>query len=174
MGERANKRGKRIGFSTGTAAAAAAKAALRKLLGVRVSENIRVNLPEGRYWMVPIEEVSAHGPVAEGRVIKDGGDDPDVTHRAEIGALVRLLNGTSKEEYVRFIAGEGVGKATKPGLPVPVGEPAINPVPRQIITQALREVWVEAHASDPLRVDVEIFAPRGKELALKTLNPRRG
>lgn len=94
-------------------------------------------------------------------LIKDAGDDPDVTHGAEIQAYVTFASADTLE------GGEGVGVVTKPGLGVPVGEPAINPVPRRMIWQAVREV-----TDRPLRVVIAI--PGGEELARKTLNPRLG
>lgn len=165
----------RWGFSTGTAAAAAAAAALYELLGLPCPGILEVPLPGGQRLAVPI---SRHGRPAvgmgEGVVIKDGGDDPDVTHGAEIGARVWRLNGAGGGEELRLLGGEGVGRVTKPGLPVAVGEPAINPVPRRMLRQTLKEIWEHLSPDAPLRLAVEVFAPRGEELARKTLNPRLG
>ena len=107
-------------------------------------------------------------------VIKDAGDDPDVTHGAEIGARVRWLPSPDGKEEIVFRGGEGVGRVTKPGLPVAVGEPAINPVPRKMIARSLSQVWAKASPGRPLRLEVEIFVPRGRVLARRTLNPRLG
>jgi cobalt-precorrin-5B (C1)-methyltransferase len=107
-------------------------------------------------------------------VIKDAGDDPDVTNGAEIGARVWRLASMGSEENIILFGGEGVGRVTKPGLAVAVGEPAINPVPRRMINKALRQVWTEVSAEEPLHLGVEIFVPRGEELARHTLNPRLG
>ncbi len=106
---------------------------------------------------------------ATASVIKDAGDDPDVTHGAEIIARVRWSAG----EEVVFLRGTGVGLVTKPGLPIPPGEPAINPVPRTMIRQAVGEVLALA-ALAGRGVEIEISVPRGEELALKTFNPRLG
>ena len=102
-------------------------------------------------------------------VIKDAGDDPDVTHQAEICARVIW----SESPGVHLTRGVGVGLVTKKGLPVPVGEPAINPVPRQMLTETVRSILV-AVPHPPPGVTVEISVPHGEELAKKTLNPRLG
>jgi cobalt-precorrin-5B (C1)-methyltransferase len=102
-------------------------------------------------------------------VVKDAGDDPDVTHGALVCATVRV---GASGAGVTFRAGEGVGTVTRPGLPVPPGEPAINPVPRRIITEAIAEI--AAAASSAVDVDVEISIPGGEALAAKTLNGRLG
>ena len=100
--------------------------------------------------------------------------DPDVTNGAEIGARVWHLEVPGAGEDIALSGGEGVGRVTKPGLPVAVGEPAINPVPRRMIRRALRRVWDEICPGEPLRLKVEIFVPRGEDLARHTLNPRLG
>ncbi len=164
----------RWGFSTGTAAAAAAKAALLKLLGQPCPEAVEVSLPAGGSLVIPLHTRGLSGDCGEAGVIKDAGDDPDVTHGALIGARVGWANGQGSGEAIRIAGGEGVGRVTKPGLVVPVGEPAINPVPRKMLRQALRQVWKAAGPPRPLRVKVEIFVPRGEELARHTLNPRLG
>ena len=110
-------------------------------------------------------------------VIKDAGDDPDVTHKAEIGARVSLLDsdarsGTGKRPQVIISGGEGVGRVTKPGLEVDPGQPAINPGPQKMIAQAIEEV-LKKHRLDGT-VCTEIFVPQGKKLAEKTLNARLG
>ncbi len=162
----------RTGFSTGTAAAAAAKAALLALAG-REPAKVQVSLPGGRQLEVPVAGVERLGPgQALARVVKDAGDDPDVTNRAEIRARVRLLPPGPGPE-VRILGGDGVGRVTRPGLPVEVGGPAINPVPRSMIHKALRQAWMQAHGGE-LRVEVEISVPRGRRLARHTLNPRLG
>jgi cobalt-precorrin-5B (C1)-methyltransferase len=102
-------------------------------------------------------------------VIKDAGDDPDVTHQASICARVTW----STEPGVHFARGAGVGLVTRKGLPVPVGEPAINPVPRQMLTDVVQEVLAQVPDAPP-GVTVEISVPHGEELAKKTLNPRLG
>ena len=102
-------------------------------------------------------------------VIKDAGDDPDVTDKAEVVATLRLRGDGGG---IRFVAGEGVGTVTRAGLPIPPGEPAINPVPRRMMTEMLEaEAIRTGHGLD---LDVEIAIPGGAELALRTLNPRLG
>lgn len=163
----------RGGFSTGTAAAAAAKGALYELLGQRCPDQVEVPLPGGGGLAVALYRHVLKGDQGEAVVIKDAGDDPDVTNGAEIGARVQRLEDVENESIYIF-GGEGVGRVTKPGLAVPVGESAINPVPRRMIKKALRQVWDEVGPGGPLRLSVEIFVPRGEELARHTLNPRLG
>lgn len=147
----------RTGFSTGTAVAAAARAALRFLLCGRGSGAIAVRLPGGIYLPVPVASREASGDGARAVVIKDGGDDPDVTHGAEIHVRLRLValdHAATREDFslrerlaaVCVVGGEGVGCVTKPGLPVPVGEPAVNPVPREMLLLNLREEWEQCRA----------------------------
>ena len=97
-----------------------------------------------------------------------------MTHGAEIGARVRILGSTKGKTEIVYKAGEGVGEVTKPGLPVKVGEPAINPVPRQMIQWAVEEVLDACQAGRNKRVEVEVFVTDGEALAKKTLNPRLG
>lgn len=104
-------------------------------------------------------------------MIKDAGDDPDVTHHAVIGARVRFANGGGGHKII-IRGGLGVGRVTKPGLEIPPGEPAINPGPRKMIDQSIREV-LKAFAAEK-SVEVEVFVPEGEHLARKTLNPRLG
>lgn len=161
----------RVGFSTGTAAAAAAKGALLTLLGLPCPGAVEVTLPGGGFLTIPLNRCGLSGGVGEAAVIKDAGDDPDATHGAEIGARVQRLQDSGEE--VVFRGGQGVGRVARPGLAVAVGEPAINPVPRRMIRQALSEVWQLAQRQ-PLPLEVEIFVPRGEEIARHTLNPRLG
>jgi len=167
-------RGLRSGFSTGTAAAAAAKGAFLELLGLPCPEAVEVSLPGGSRLRVPLAGHAQVGNRGEAVVVKDAGDDPDVTHGAEIGVRLRWAPGGAAGETLRILAGEGVGRVTKPGLPVAVGEPAVNPVPRRMLAQAIEEVWAACGHGRPLRLTVEIFVPRGEELARHTLNPRLG
>jgi cobalt-precorrin-5B (C1)-methyltransferase len=164
----------RQGFATGAAAAAAAQGALYELLRRPCPDRVEVTLPGGGSLSIPLTRHGRPGPRGEAVVIKDAGDDPDVTHGAEIGARVWHLEASGTGEDIRLSGGEGVGRVTKPGLPVPVGEPAINPVPRRMIRRALRQVWDAICPGKPLRLQVEIFVPRGEELARHTLNPRLG
>ena len=164
----------RQGFATGTAAAAAAQGALYELLGRPCPDRVEVTLPGGGSLSIPLNRHGRHGARGEAVVVKDAGDDPDVTNGAEIGARVWRLEAPGAGEDITLSGGEGVGRVTKPGLPVAVGEPAINPVPRRMIRRALRQVWDEICPGEPLRLRVEIFVPRGEELARHTLNPRLG
>lgn len=153
----------RTGFTTGACAAAAAKAAATLLCEGVAPETVEIDLPEGRRvrFSVVRSGLAAHG--AHAAVCKDAGDDPDVTHQALIIAEVAFAEG----DDVQFAAGEGVGIVTKPGLSVAPGEPAINPAPRQMIRQALREVT-------PRGLHVTVSIPGGRELAARTFNPRLG
>jgi cobalt-precorrin-5B (C1)-methyltransferase len=164
----------RQGFSTGTAAAAAAQGALRELLALPCPPKVEVPLPGGGHLTIPLHYHHRRGERGEAAVLKDAGDDPDVTNGAEIGARVWLLNGDEVREELVFQAGAGVGRVTKPGLPLAVGEPAINPVPRRMIRRSLNLVWEQVFPGKPLRLGVEIFVPRGEDLARHTLNPRLG
>jgi len=164
----------RQGFSTGTAAAAAAEGALYELLGRPCPERVEVPLPGGGSLTIPLCRHGRTGDTGEAVVIKDAGDDPDVTNGAEIGARVWRLESPGTAEDIAFLGGAGVGRVTKPGLAVAVGEPAINPVPRRMIKKALLQVWHAVGPAEPLRLAVEIFVPRGEELARHTLNPRLG
>ena len=172
------KRKLRTGFTTGTAAAAATKAALSCILGKAAPKKVDIMLLTGD----PIR-ISIHGCRWEGAttatctVIKDAGDDPDVTHKAEIGARVSLLPANSmakgdKRIKIIITGGEGVGRVTKPGLEVAPGQPAINPGPRKMITQAIEALVAGGSFKGTIRT--EIFVPQGRKLAEKTLNVRLG
>lgn len=153
----------RSGFTTGTCAAAAAKAATCALVGSNVGEQVPVTLPSGDTVRLPIVGVHKNGRSATASVKKDAGDDPDVTDGALIVVRVNRIQGNE----VRIVAGEGVGTVTKPGLAIPPGEPAVNPTPRKMIHDAVREITDHG-------VEVEISIPGGRELAEKTFNPRLG
>ena len=123
----------RHGFTTGTAAAAAAKAATLRLLTGVAPDAVDVPLPVGGRMTISILESRIEGDGILAAVRKDAGDDPDATHKAVIRALVRPAPGSD----ITLRGGPGVGVVTRPGLPVTVGEPAINPVPREQIRQSL-------------------------------------
>jgi cobalt-precorrin-5B (C1)-methyltransferase len=162
----------RSGFTTGTAAAAAAKGALIRLLEKRSPDAVRVKLLNGETWRIPIRCISEKSTEeAECTVIKDGGDDPDVTNHAVIGARVVLLD-QNQISTVEILGGEGVGQVTKPGLEVPPGEPAINSGPRKMIENSVKHVLKRNMRNHAVRV--EIFVPDGERLAQKTLNGRLG
>lgn len=164
-----SKENLRSGYTTGACAAAATKASLIALVGQATLPEVTIRLPGGQ-WVTFVLHSCAFGP-DEGRasVIKDAGDDPDVTHGAEIRARVTWGEGYA----VCFPRGEGVGLVTKKGLPVPPGEPAINPVPRQMMADAVHEVLAGAGLAGR-GVSVEISVPGGEALARKTFNPRLG
>lgn len=159
----------RYGYTTGACATAAAKGALLALIHQRRFARARIRLPVGR--SVTFQLHSCSYTVSEGRssVIKDAGDDPDVTHQAEICARVTW----HEHPGVYFARGPGVGLVTKPGLPVPPGEPAINPVPRQMLTETVDAILARTQNTQR-GVVVEISVPHGEALAQKTLNPRLG
>ncbi|MEM6624509.1 MAG: cobalt-precorrin-5B (C(1))-methyltransferase [Pseudomonadota bacterium] len=159
----------RTGWTTGACATAAAKAAGLGLLTGVLPDRVTIALPRGQTPDFPIEEATTGPGWAEAAVRKDAGDDPDVTHQALI--RVRVASAPAGTG-VAFRAGEGVGTVTKPGLPIPPGQPAINPVPRQMIAGILREVAAKARARADFLVTVSV--PGGSELALKTWNPRLG
>ncbi|MBI9089664.1 MAG: cobalt-precorrin-5B (C(1))-methyltransferase [Desulfobacterium sp.] len=165
--------GLRPGFTTGSAAAAAAKAALYYLLSKEPRDRVEIRFLTNEVCVIEINRskiLSASS--AESFVIKDAGDDPDVTHRAEIGARVSISEkeGTGS---ITLLGGRGVGVVTKPGLEVEVGRPAINSGPEQMIREAVKDLLMEFHRCDR-DVTVEIVVPKGEELAEKTLNARLG
>ena len=161
-------RGRREGFTTGTAAAAAAKAACLVLLDRGWPESVAVQLPIPRVLDVRINTLEWIGAEASAGVVKDAGDDPDVTHGAEVFATVRRV----PEPGIHLRGGIGVGVVTQPGLELPVGSPAINPVPQRMIRQAVADVF-GSDRPDP-GVEVTISVPNGAELARKTFNARIG
>lgn len=165
--------GLRRGRTTGSCATAAVKAALCLLLRDERRERVEVTLPDGaHYLVVPIQDVCwLDQQTVRAEVKKEGGDDPDNTHGATIFAEVRC-NATGQ---IRFFAGSGVGTATQPGLRVAVGEPAINPVPRQMMRQAVAEVLAEGLPEErEAGFDLTIGCENGEVIARKTFNPRLG
>ena len=161
----------REGFTTGTAATAAAKAAMLRMLGMAVASEVDVPLPREGRLHIPVESVASNGEEVEAVVVKDGGDDPDATHRARIHARVRLREQKGKTR-VRIHGGTGVGRVTRPGLAVPVGEAAINPAPRKQIEAGVREALEAAGTQGEVQVIIEV--ENGERMARKTLNPRLG
>jgi cobalt-precorrin-5B (C1)-methyltransferase len=155
--------GARTGFTTGTCAAAAAKAATMLLAGLGLPAVVEVPLPDGSRASLVVEAGQAGDGGAWAAVRKDAGDDPDVTDGCQVVVSVAWTEAAT----ITFAAGDGVGTVTKPGLSLSPGEPAINPVPRQMIRDAVSEV-----TDRPVQVTVSI--PGGRELADKTFNPRLG
>lgn len=166
---RSNPHKLRPGFTTGAAAAAAAKGALIALLTGQPPESVDIRLLTDEWLNIPLFRCAVEADQAEASVIKDGGDDPDVTHKAEIGARVQVFPPDAGPR-IRFLAGEGVGTVTKPGLEVLPGEPAINAGPRKMIAEAV----AQALGNQKQSVAVTVFVPQGEALAQKTLNARLG
>ena len=158
----------RRGWTTGACATAATRAAYTALLTGHFPDPVSIRLPKGQEPCFALAHELSGPDFAQAGIIKDAGDDPDVTHGALIIATVRA----SSTPGVTFRAGEGVGTVTQAGLPIPVGEPAINPVPRRMICETIREV-AALYAHDG-NVSVEISVPDGARIALKTWNPRLG
>jgi cobalt-precorrin-5B (C1)-methyltransferase len=162
--------GLRRGWTTGACAAAGARAAFAALLGRGFPNPVLIRLPRGRTASFPLA-LAEHGDGrARAGVVKDAGDDPDVTH----GALVITeIAWAAAGSGIRFAAGEGVGTVTRAGLPLAIGEPAINPAPRAMIRDTLLEMAAEDSAASP-DVTVTIAIPGGELLAERTMNARLG
>ena len=164
----------RSGFTTGACATAAAKAALLALLGKPVGDSVDILFPDGETLSLPVSSCHPamvlprvgkpqHADSATATVIKDAGDDPDVTNGQVIVATVAF----SEEPGIHFLQGEGVGRVTLPGLGLPIGGPAINRVPRQMMERNLSALYDGG-------LDVTISVPGGRELAQRTFNPKLG
>ncbi|MER2037264.1 MAG: cobalt-precorrin-5B (C(1))-methyltransferase [Solibacillus sp.] len=158
----------RHGYTTGSCATAMTKAALQALVTGQVPEEVTIYLPVGQYATFKIETSKVHGDVIMCETIKDAGDDPDATHQARIQSTVRFTSVPG----IHIDGGVGVGRVTKAGLPVPVGQAAINPVPRKMITGVVQEA-IATYAIEQ-GVEVVISVPDGEEIAKKTLNGRLG
>jgi cobalt-precorrin-5B (C1)-methyltransferase len=163
----------RTGYTTGTTATAATKGALYALITGKPVEEVTVSLPKGGTATLRIvwtKSEDNRGKVTSA-VIKDGGDDPDATHGAEICSTVSFNNKNAAGQ-INIEGGKGVGRVTKPGIGLEIGKAAINPTPMKMLEQAVREV-----ASDQLKnqgVNIVISVPKGEEIAKKTDNPRLG
>ena len=162
-------RGKKLryGYTTGSSATAATKAALMYLLDDSKHDipEVTIKLPSGNPLTISVNSLEKKENSVLASVIKDGGDDPDVTHGLEIYSKVSLRN----DSKINIFGGIGVGKVTKKGLPVAPGNSAINPVPLKMIRETVEEMLPEG-----LGTDVEIFVPKGEETAKKTLNAKLG
>jgi cobalt-precorrin-5B (C1)-methyltransferase len=152
----------RRGWTTGACATAATKAAFSALCSGKFPDPVTITLPKGETPAFPLALKEKGEGWARAGIVKDAGDDPDVTHGCMVIATVR-----EAAAGIAFKAGEGVGTVTRPGLPVAPGEPAINPAPREM----MRKVIAELGGGD---VEVEIAVPGGEALAAKTWNPRLG
>ena len=161
--------GLRYGWTTGACATAATTAAYTALLTGEFPDPVPIDLPKDVHPSFALAKESLEPGAAVAGVVKDAGDDPDVTHGALVSA--RVTHG-EPGSGVTFRAGEGVGTVTKPGLPLAVGEPAINPMPRQFIREHVAAVAARHGGSGD--VVVEISVEHGEELARKTWNPRLG
>ncbi|PRA58265.1 MULTISPECIES: cobalt-precorrin-5B (C(1))-methyltransferase [Pseudomonas] len=158
----------RSGLTTGSCATATSLAAARLLLGGVSSDAVQITLPKGKQVTMRLEFCRLTPAGAEAGTLKDAGDDPDVTHGALLYSQVRLLAAPG----IRFVAGGGVGTVTRPGLVLAVGEPAINPVPRKMISDHLSALALELGYQGGFEVTVNVRD--GEALALKTMNPRLG
>ena len=169
MSEYVYKNGKKLrcGYTTGTCAAAAAQCAARMLLGLSEDLCAFVRTPSGTCLELPVSLIDRTDSAVCCAVRKDAGDDADVTDGLMILARVELAG-----ERIRIEGGEGIGRVTRPGLDQPVGEAAINHVPRQMIREALSEAALQAGYGGGLRA--VISAPGGELIAHKTFNPRLG
>jgi cobalt-precorrin-5B (C1)-methyltransferase len=159
----------KTGYTTGSSATAASKAALLSVINQQKIENIDILLPKRSFIQIPIHYCEFTTNNAKCSVIKNGGDDPDVTHGAEIIVELEI---TDKTNEIEIDGGEGVGIVTKPGLGLEINKPAINPVPKKMIAENLREVGKEILLKKGIRVVISV--PKGKELGPKTDNPRLG
>ncbi|MEM6619252.1 MAG: cobalt-precorrin-5B (C(1))-methyltransferase [Pseudomonadota bacterium] len=157
----------RRGWTTGACATAAVKAGLDCLWGGGFAREVTITLPRGETPVFPLAHTDRGPGWAEVGITKDAGDDPDVTHGALI--VARVVPGG---QGVRFRAGDGVGRITKPGLPIPPGEPAINPVPRQMMAAQVTAAAAR-HGQSP-DVEITVSVPGGAEIARRTWNPRLG
>ena len=162
-------RGKKLryGYTTGSSATAATKAALMYLLDDSKHDipEVTIKLPSGNSLTISVNSLEKKENSVLASVIKDGGDDPDVTHGLEIYSKVSLRN----DSKINIFGGTGVGKVTKKGLPVAPGNSAINPVPLKMIRETVEEMLPEGFGAD-----VEISVPKGEETAKKTLNAKLG
>ena len=156
----------RGGYTTGSCATAGMKAALMALLSEEYPSRVTVINPQDTPIDVPIKSVEVISDTeARGTVVKDGGDDPDVTHGTDVVTTVQLTT----DGELQFRAGFGVGTVTKPGLAMPPGEPAINPGPRTMMTTVFKEFCTAGQG-----VIVTVSVPNGEVLAKKTLNSTLG
>ena len=164
------KNGKRLrcGYTTGSCATAAAAAAAEMLLTGKTISQAAIRLPDGETVLFDVEEPEIRGGQASCAIIKDSGDDPDVTHGLAIRARVQK----DEEPGIRLTRGPGVGQVTMKGLQIPPGEPAINPVPRKMIRENVEKICADHRYEGGLTI--EISAPGGEEIAQKTFNPRLG
>lgn len=166
----------KTGFTTGTCATAATKAALTAYFTREKEEKVSITLPNGEWVFIPIATTEISADEVSATVIKDAGDDPDVTNGTRIVATIKL---NTNHKGVHFLQGEGVGRITLPGVGLPIGSPAINKTPRLMIKREVFKVLRHHQEKLPNRklnigIDVKISVPDGRELATKTFNPKIG
>jgi len=161
--------GLRSGWTTGACATAATTAAYTALLTGDFPDPVTITLPKGKEPCFALAREELGESWAMAAIVKDAGDDPDVTHLALVRSTVR--HGAPGSGVI-FFAGPGVGTITLPGLPLPVGEPAINPVPRAMMREAVKSL--ATRHGRPADVGIEISVDHGEEIARKTWNPRLG
>jgi cobalt-precorrin-5B (C1)-methyltransferase len=159
----------RRGWTTGACATAATRAATTALLTGAFPDPVTITLPRGERPAFALAREELGPDFALAGIVKDAGDDPDVTHGALV--LARVRRGAAGSGLA-FKAGEGVGTVTLPGLPVGVGEPAINPMPRKMMSETVAEL--AAAQGEPPDFEIELSIPGGEELAARTWNPRLG
>ena len=159
----------RTGFTTGTCATASSKAAALAIINQKTISNVDVLLPKRDKINIKINSCEFTKNNARCSVIKDGGDDPDVTHGAEIFVDLSLTNNVGT---VEIDGGNGVGRVTKPGLGLEIDSAAINPTPKKMILENVQEVAEEILKENGIKVLISV--PKGEELATKTDNPRIG
>ena len=158
----------RRGYTTGTCAAAVAAGAARMLLSGKPVSEVKLRVPEGSTLCLSLVETSLSASSCSCGVVKDSGDDPDITNGSMVCAKVSFAHSPG----LVLTGGVGVGRVTKPGLSVPVGEPAINPVPRKMILEGVETVCREYGYTGGLVVEISV--PEGEALAARTFNPRLG
>ncbi|KNH20999.1 cobalt-precorrin-6A synthase [Priestia megaterium] len=158
----------REGYTTGACATAATRAALLTLISGEVQDESTIYLPVGRFATFHLEECEYRTRSAVASIIKDAGDDPDATHGALIISEVSWCNGAD----IIIDGGVGVGRVTKPGLPVSVGEAAINPVPRKMLKETAEQLLAQYNIQKGVKIVISV--PQGEEMAKKTLNARLG
>ena len=164
-----NKTKLRTGFTTGSCATAASKACILAIQNQKIIENVDIILPKRSRLEIEIDSCEFTTNSSKCSVIKDGGDDPDVTHGTAIFVNIELTDVIGE---IEIDGGEGVGRVTKPGLGLEIGSAAINPTPKKMILENVKEVGEELLEKNGIRVVVSV--PKGKELGPKTDNPRIG
>ena len=160
----------RRGYTTGSCAAAAAQAAARVLFGEEEPKTVKLTVPKGLTLCIPVHSVQKYEGHVQASVCKDSGDDPDVTDHIEVVVSIQ----PNPTPGITIRGGQGVGKVTKPGLEMPVGEAAINKTPRRMIREQIELVQQEHPEWEGVGLLVTVSIPKGEEIAKKTYNPRLG